>query len=89
MAATTSITVRLPLKVKRRLDKLARSTARSRSVLAANAISDYVHSQEWQLQRIREGIADAKAGRVIPHEKVDAWLKSWGTDHELPPPKCE
>ena len=35
-----------------------------------------------------EGEADAKAGRVVPHEAVKAWLKSWGTDDELPPPKC-
>lgn len=32
-----------------------------------------------------EGEADADAGRVVPHEAVAAWLKSWGTDHELPP----
>lgn len=36
---------------------------------------------------LREGEADADAGRVVSHERVMAWLKSWGTPDELPPPK--
>ena len=35
-----------------------------------------------------EGLADLDAGRVISHEAVARWLRSWGTDNELPPPKC-
>ncbi len=38
---------------------------------------------------ILEGIADADAGRLIPHEDVKAWLESWGSDDELPPPQCK
>jgi hypothetical protein len=36
---------------------------------------------------IREGIADADAGRTISYEKIRRWLLSWGTDKELPPPR--
>lgn len=36
---------------------------------------------------VREGIADADAGRTVPYEKIRRWLLSWGTDKELPPPK--
>jgi len=32
--------------------------------------------------------ADIAAGRVISHEAVMAWLRSWGTANELPRPKC-
>jgi predicted transcriptional regulator len=39
------------------------------------------------LAAVDEGLADAKAGRVVPYEKVRRWLLSWGTDNELPPPK--
>ncbi len=35
------------------------------------------------------GLEDSKAGRMIPIEKVIAWVDSWGTDHELPMPECE
>jgi predicted transcriptional regulator len=35
-----------------------------------------------------EGVLDADEGRVASHEAVRRWLLSWGTDHELPRPKC-
>ena len=33
-----------------------------------------------------EGLADLEAGRVIGHDAMKAWLLSWGTAEELPPP---
>ncbi len=30
--------------------------------------------------------ADVKAGRVVPHERVVEWLKSWGKPDRLPTP---
>jgi predicted transcriptional regulator len=31
--------------------------------------------------------ADFAAGRVIGHKAMKAWILSWGTPEELPPPK--
>ena len=31
-----------------------------------------------------EGVADLDAGRVVPHERMKAWLLSWGKPDELP-----
>lgn len=36
---------------------------------------------------IAEAEADIAAGRVISHEAVMRWVRSWGTENELPPPK--
>lgn len=33
-----------------------------------------------------QALAAFKAGRVVSHEKVKAWLRSWGKPDELPPP---
>ena len=33
-------------------------------------------------------LADIEAGRVVSHEAVVRWLKSWGAENELPPPEC-
>jgi hypothetical protein len=35
---------------------------------------------------MREGEADADAGKVIPHAEFSAWLETWGTLGEKPPP---
>ncbi len=39
-------------------------------------------------ERIRTGVAEAEADPrpTVPHETVAKWLRSWGTDDELPPP---
>ena len=34
-----------------------------------------------------EAEADAAAGRVVPHEEVVRWLRSWGKPDELPRPQ--
>lgn len=33
-------------------------------------------------------IADIEAGRFVSHEAVVRWIESWGTENELPRPKC-
>jgi len=38
-------------------------------------------------QAVREGAADADAGRVVSHEKVGEWLLTWGTPGHRPMPK--
>ena len=38
--------------------------------------------------REQKAMADIDAGRFITHEAVVRWRKSWGTENELPPPKC-
>ena len=87
-AGTTILAVRVPVKLKNRLEGLARSTASSRSRLAAEALESYVDEQESQLARIDQGIRDADAGRVVPHEEVKRYLQSWGRKRKLPLPVC-
>ena len=38
--------------------------------------------------REQKAMADMDAGRFVTHQAVVRWLKSWGTENELPPPKC-
>jgi hypothetical protein len=42
-----------------------------------------------KLDAVRAGIKAVKEGRTVPHENMKAWLKSWGTDEELPLPRCK
>jgi len=34
------------------------------------------------------GLADVEAGRVVSHEAVLRWVKSWSSPNPLPRPKC-
>ena len=54
----------------------------------ASAADKDAQNRAEYIAAVDEGIADAKAGRILPYEKVRRWLLSWGSDKELPPPKC-
>ena len=38
---------------------------------------------------IEQARAEADAGKTVPYETVRRWLLSWGTDKELPRPRCK
>lgn len=38
---------------------------------------------------IQLGLDDIAAGRRVSGDRVRAWVRSLGTDHELPPPECD
>jgi predicted transcriptional regulator len=85
---SASLSVRLKPDTKRRLVKLARASGRSSNFLISDAVESYVADQERLLAETRQASRQVKAGHYIKHEDMKAWLLSWGTDHELPPPKC-
>ena len=58
---STKITIRIEDEVER-LDRLAESTQRSKSFLAAEAIREYVANNEWQVAEIRKALKEADAG---------------------------
>jgi predicted transcriptional regulator len=84
---STTFTVRVDAGVKRRLERLAKSTGRSRSFLAAEAINGYLEINEWQIAGIKRAIASLDRGEGIPHESVKDWVASWGSTQEKPVPK--
>jgi RHH-type transcriptional regulator, rel operon repressor / antitoxin RelB len=84
---TEILSVRIDSETKKRLDLLARRSRRSKSFLAAEAIAAYVEAENWQLAEIEAGIEDLDQGRVVSHEKVAKWLRSWGKPTEGKPPR--
>jgi RHH-type transcriptional regulator, rel operon repressor / antitoxin RelB len=84
---STTFTVRVGSAAKKRLEKLAKSTGRSRSYLAAEAINEYLDVNEWQVAGIKKAIASLDRGQGVPHQQVKDWIASWGSANERPVPK--
>jgi RHH-type transcriptional regulator, rel operon repressor / antitoxin RelB len=84
---STTFTVRVDAAAKKRLERLAKDTGRSRSFLAAEAINDYLDVNEWQVAGIKRAVASLDRGDGIPHERVKDWVESWGSSKERPIPK--
>jgi predicted transcriptional regulator len=72
MAETTTITVRIPVELRDKLDRLAKAMERSRSYVAVQALEDYVRYETEVLDGIEEAEADFEAGRFYTHEEAMA-----------------
>ena len=70
MPASATLTIRLPAEVKGKLGRLSDITHRTSSFLAAEAIAKYVESESRITEGIERGLADAKAGRLVPHAQA-------------------
>ncbi len=85
---SATFSIRLKPETRRRLAKLAKSSGRSSNFIISDAVESYVADQERLLAEIAQADRQIEAGHYIRHEDMKAWLLSWGTDHELPPPRC-
>ena len=85
--SSTTFTVRVNAAAKKRLERLAKSTGRSRSFLAAEAINEYLDLNEWQVAGVKQAIASLDRGEGVPHDRVKDWVKSWGRRKERPSPR--
>ena len=84
----TMISARIPEQLGQDLEALAEATRRSKAFLVTEAIDAYVRRQAWLVKHIDEAVREAdECGEWISHEKMEAWLMSWGKPDELPPPE--
>src|SRR2546429_7526396 len=72
MAENRVMTLRLEPELRKRLDGLAKAQRRSRSFIAAEAIRQYIAVNEWQIEEIRKGMAEADRREVGNQREVVA-----------------
>lgn len=77
MGETISVTARIPVVDKERLDRLAMATGRTRGFLISRAIQDYLANQTWQMEEITKAIEEANAGAFATEEEMQAFFGKW------------
>ena len=85
--SSATVSIRIDAAIKKRLEKLAKSTEQSRSFLAAEAINEYLDLSEWQVTGIQKALASLDRGERVPHERVREWVDSWNSKKERPSPR--
>jgi len=75
MSASSVLTLRLDAKLKNKLDRLSKSMNRSRSFVAAQAIQEFVSVNEWQINEIKKGLAEADAGDFATDEEMQQTIR--------------
>lgn len=73
-----TLNVRLPEALYQQLEQLANATSRTKTFIAVEALSGYVHHESWQIQDIREGMAEADAGEFATPAEVNAVFAKYG-----------
>jgi len=59
------------------LDSLAKATERSRSYLVSNAVMQLIEENEWQIEEIKQAVAEADRGEFATDEEVRALRQKW------------
>ncbi len=63
---------------KAELDAIAHAMERDRSYVLNRAVEDFIEINNWQIERIKEGITAADAGDIASDEEVAAAHAKWG-----------
>ena len=71
------VSLRLDAKLKKQLERLSRTMSRSRSFVAAEAIREYVALNEWQIEEIKKGLAEADRSEFATEKDVKHVLNKW------------
>ena len=76
----TTITVRVPEKLRDRYDALARATDRNRQYHALEALRRYLDDEAWQIELVTERLRQIDTGEIgyASSERVAAVLNKYG-----------
>ena len=77
---STTMTIRLEPELKTRLYKLSKTTHRSKSFLAAEAVREFIELNEWQIEELKAAIKEADANDFASDQEVDAVFKKWSAN---------
>ena len=90
--AAKTVSVKLDNAMRDRIKHLAGVQHRTTHWILREAIAQYVDREEKR-EAFRQSTLAAwqehqETGMHVTGDEVEAWLASWGTDNELPAPKC-
>lgn len=84
-------TVRLQPEVEESLSAMASKLQRSKSWIINQALGEFLARQSQEQSRWQETLQAMESvaqGKVVSGDAVHAWLESWGSAHEVTPPKA-
>ncbi len=83
-----TVTLHLNSELNNQLNDIALELNKTRVDIITDAIQQFIDVQTWQTKSTKAAIQQAdEGGDFVSHEKVEAWLDTWGTKEEIAPPK--
>jgi predicted transcriptional regulator len=72
-----TITLRIAEEKKTALDAIATGLDRDRSYVINQAIDAYLELYQWQVEEIKNGVAEAEAGDFATDDEVNGFFSKW------------
>ncbi|HMN71609.1 MAG TPA: ribbon-helix-helix protein, CopG family [Rhodoblastus sp.] len=88
-AKADTFSVRLPEETRQKVDEIAHRLRRSRSFIVKEAVEQYVRDQGRYLGELDAAFASIETEGGHSADSVFRWMRSWGTDGELPAPEID
>ena len=60
------------------IDALTKATGRTKSFLAVEALREYLQVQAWQVQDIKDALAEANRGELATENEVATFFAKYG-----------
>ncbi len=82
--------IRLKAEIETPLENLSKKLDRSKNYLINRAIKEFLDRELIDNSRwgeTLEALDSVKSGKLVDEKQVNNWLKSWGSENELNPPK--
>lgn len=86
VAKAEMLSIRVPPGVRADLERLAEERNVPKDDLITEALSRYIDDETDYRAAVDEALKEAEAGIFISGDKFLDWIKSWGTENELPMP---
>ena len=74
---SSTMTIRLDDTLKQRLELLSKSTKRSKSFLAAEAVREFVELNEWQVAETHKALNEASRGDFASEQDIQDIKNKW------------
>ncbi len=72
-----SMSMRLPEELNNELALLAKSTGRTKSFLAVEAVKEFIKREKWQLEKIQNGLNEAENNNFAKNEDIESLDRKW------------
>lgn len=82
--------IRLHPELEQHLEALSKKLDRSKDALISQAVMEFIAKQDCAETRWRDtqsALESSEAGRTVPAKDVFDWMRSWGSESELPRPE--
>ncbi|MGC9195820.1 MAG: CopG family ribbon-helix-helix protein [Syntrophobacteraceae bacterium] len=77
MDETATVSARIPVGTKERLETLAKATGRKKGFLIAQAVEAYLEIQAWQVEETLKAIEEANSGDFATDEEMRVFRARW------------